>query len=393
MDSIDVSVLAGNPVKVLHVVIGLDVGGAELMLTRLVLSHSDQNGIDHVVVSLTSKGVLAERLEANNVKVIALGISSFMNLPKGILKLWRTLRLLKPDLVQTWLYHADFLGGLVARVAGVKKVIWSVRSTDITKGGSKATLLVRWMCARLSKVIPTTILFAANTSREAHEELGYDDARARVIPNGFDVASLKKKALSDVSVRCEFGIDDSYRTIISVGRFHPVKDHKTFIQAAAMLADKYDDLRFVLLGRDVDSTNPDLVSLLQNTGKQDLFYLCGQRSNVPSALFGCDIFCLHSVTEGFPNVLGEAMALGLPCVTTDVGDAAYLLDQPSLVASAGDAKSLFKRLDILLAMTSEERQAIGDAAASRVVENFSMDKISSTYFWLYKSLDPPKLTV
>lgn len=372
--------------KVAHVIIGLNVGGAELMLKRLIESHKQRLGIEHIVISLTDQGVLGKQLNEQRITVYCLGMSSIVKGPIAFLKLRKLLKQLRPDIVHTWMYHADLLGGLAARSSGFRNLVWCIRSTDIRKGGSKVTLLVRKVCAWLSGWLPRVIVCAADASRQVHELVGYAPGKMHVIPNGFELEKLLPKRMQGALVRDELGVSQNCKVVITVGRFNPVKDHKTFIEAAGKVAAQRDDVRFMLVGRGLERSNAPLMSMINATGHSDAFYLLGERNDVPACLQASDVFCLHSVTEGFPNVLGEGMAVGLPCVTTDVGDAAYLLAQPEWVVPASSPDRLAEKLIAMLSLPEVTRSAYGAAAALRIRQHFALEAISKRYYELYSSL-------
>ncbi len=386
MGYLDVSGLVRKAVKVTHVIIGLNVGGAELMLKRLIESHFERRDIEHSIISLTDVGVLGEQLTKQGIAVYCLGMSSIMKGPVTFFKLRKLFRKLRPDVVHTWMYHADLLGGLAACSVGLRQIVWCIRSTDIGMGGSKVTLIIRKLCALLSGWLPRVIVCAADASRKVHEAVGYASNKMQVIPNGFELDKLLPTGSNRTDIRDELGISKACTLVISVGRYNPVKDHKTFIEAAGKVATQRNDVGFMLVGRDLEHSNFQLMTLINATGQADAFYLLGERNDVPACLQASDVFCLHSVTEGFPNALGEAMAVGLPCITTAVGDAAYLLDNPEWVVPAASPSKLSDKLDAMLSLSAAERKALGQTAANRICEHFTMDVISRHYFDLYVSL-------
>ncbi|MDP5130893.1 MAG: glycosyltransferase, partial [Paraglaciecola sp.] len=345
--------------KIFHVIIGLNAGGAELMLSRLIKSQLTFCDVQHSVISLTDEGVVGSMLTEHGIKVYSLGMSSIFMGPSVFFKLRSLLKEQQPDIIHTWMYHADLLGGLAARSIGLRRVIWCIRSTDISKGGSKITLLIRKLCAWLSGWLPYKIVCAADASRIVHEAVGYQANKMLVIPNGFDPDKLVVSNTAGLTLRKELGIDPSDMLVISVGRFNPVKDHKTFIAAAGKIAAKFNNVKFLLVGRDLQSTNAALMQMITETNEADMFFLLGERNDVVSCLKASNIFCLHSVTEGFPNVLGEAMAAGLPCVTTDVGDAAFLLNNSHWVVPAESPELLAQKIVELLKLSSEDRIKLG----------------------------------
>lgn len=375
----------GSVIRVCHVIVGLNVGGAESMLKRLI--ESDPASIpESVVVSLTSLGVIGESLRARGVCVHTLGMLSFSHSPITLWRLIRLIRQYRPAIVQTWMYHADLLGGLAARMAGNRNVIWGIRATDIRAGGSFGTVIVRWFCARLSHWVPSVIVCAAEASRRSHVALGYDATKMVVIPNGYDFSWLTASFEARQSLRKQCGINQDEVVVGSLGRFHADKDQENFVQAAGSLAAQYSKLRFLMVGRGLAWDNSQLVEWIDRTGCKDRFVLLGERKDVPRCLAAMDIFCLHSRTEGFPNVLAEAMAMGLPCVTTDVGDAAILLADAGVVVPQGDSAALAQGVKRLLAFDQDSRHALGARAKALVEAKFSMVRARERFEEIYRQV-------
>ena len=369
--------------KVLHIIVGLNVGGAEMMLKRLVGSSSDNPTYQHVVVSLTNMGKLGPLIQAMGVEVHVLGIRYALGFPFALWRLVRLIRDIKPDIVQTWMYHADLLGGLAARMAGNQHVIWGIRTTDVQAGGSFATVFVRWICAQFSYWIPQVIVCVAEASRQSHITVGYDAKKMVVVPNGYDFDWLSASSHERQSLREQCGINQDDVVLGSLGRFHEVKGQENFVRAAAFLAPQYPQLRFLMVGFGVDWNNAPLVDWIVNTGFKDRFVLLGERKDVPQCLAAMDIFCLHSRTEGFPNVLAEAMAMGLSCITTDVGDAAMLLANTGVVVPKEDSAALARGVEHLLLLDQAARHAMGMQAKARVEAEFSIIRARNRFEEIY----------
>lgn len=372
--------------KILHVIVDLDVGGAELILKRLVEDQNQRFSTEHLIISLTDIGTVGQHMKQAGFNVTALGMKGLKELFSVLTRLTRIIRQYQPDIVQTWMYHSDLIGGLAARLAGVKQVVWGIRSTDISQGGSKSTLLIRKLCAWLSCWLPQKIVCAANVSRDIHISVGYSAKKMLVIPNGFDLKQLVATSSQRDALRAELGIHPNDRVVGSVGRYSPVKDHAVFVEAAGRLLTKDTLLKFMLIGRGVETQNTELMTLINATRFPQAFFLLGERADVAACLKSMDFFCLHSRTEGFPNALGEAMALGLPCVTTDVGDAAFLLGKNGLVVPSKDAIALADALDLILARQPSELIAMGAAAQARIQTEFSMQMMTHRFNQLYAEL-------
>jgi glycosyltransferase involved in cell wall biosynthesis len=370
----------------LHVISNLDVGGAELMLKRLASDPLFRaQGLEHHIVSLRDDGVLGPALKAQGVTVYALNACHVALMPLIFFRLWSLIRRTKPDVVQTWMVHSDLLGGLAARLAGVRSVIWGVRTTDYSVE-SRSTRWVRWVCARLSCLVPTRIVCAAQASLLNSQAAGYDASKLMVIPNGFDVDALLASLGSGCAIRERLGLLPEQVVLGCLGRYHPAKDHANFIRAAALVAPHYPKCRFLMVGRGVDSHNTELMDLIHSTGFTERFILLGESKDPAACLDAMDVFVLSSCTEGFPNVLGEAMAMGLPCVSTDVGDAAVLMGSHEWTVPARDASALSIKLQQLLNLPKPERERLGAAARKRVLLSYSMTATSQQFLNLYQSL-------
>jgi len=366
--------------KIVHVIIGLNVGGAELMLKRLVL-HSQQVGqFQHEVISLTELGLIGADLQAQGIPVHVLGMNSAFSLVQTYFKLSQLLKKLAPDVVQTWMYHADFLGGLAAKRQGIKKIIWGIRTTDVTQGGSRLTVGLRKICAKLSYSVPTDIVCAAHVSKDVHIKIGYDASKMHVIPNGFELDKLVATEEDRNKIRQEFNIPRDAIVIGSVGRFNVVKNQKFFVEVARELVKIDPNLIFMLVGRDNTINNNELMGWLSKYHLINSFRLLGQRDDIPHCLKAMDIFCLHSKTEGFPNVLGEAMAVGTLVTSLDVGDAKYLLNNKKFIAQ--DKMKILSILEDILSSIKDFSEVIIENR-ERVLKEFPLSRIVILYEEIY----------
>jgi glycosyltransferase involved in cell wall biosynthesis len=368
---------------VLHVITCVEVGGAEMALYRLILSFQGSE-YDHTVISLIPGGGLYGRFVASGIKLIVLDVRR--SPVSNLLRLYRLMRTLRPDIVQTWLYHADFLGGIAARLAGIRNVIWGIRTTDVNGGCSRTTALIRQLCAPLSRRVPHTIVCVAEAARRSHSLIGYDAARMVVVGNGFDMSVLTSSQgqRGQLRAECGFGPDDI--VLGTLGRFNLDKDHASFVKAAGQLAGRHDRLRFLMVGKNLDSRNTDLMRWIADTGHADRFVLLGERTDVAVCLAAMDIFCLSSRTEAFPNVLGEAMAMGLPCVATDVGDVALLMADTGVIVPKADPDALARGVAGLMALGPAYREQMGQRARERIRATFSMASMRERFERIYENV-------
>lgn len=372
---------------VVHVIVGLDSGGAELMLERLVTASRARGEFRHAVISLTRIGVIGQRLRLAGVEVRALEFRGALGAITGFWRLRSTLRDLRPDIVQTWMYHADFLGGLAARSLGIKRVIWGVRTTFVAYEGSTLTHWLMRVCAWLSASVPAVIVCAADASRRVHERAGYDASRMRVFPNGYDAMRLAQAASQRPASRAIVGATGDADVVIGAcGRFNPVKDFHCFVRAASRVAVRLPNARFALIGRGLDANNPVLAGWLDASGVRGRFALLGERTDLPNCLAALDVFCLSSKSEGFPNVVCEAMGTGVPCVVTDVGDAAQIVGDTGEVVPKEDPDALAAGILRLAELEPGPRQERGHRARQRLEIEFSIEAARARYESLYREL-------
>ena len=373
--------------RVMHIIIGLDVGGAELTLERLISEHlSLKTPIQHSVISLTTIGEIGIRLRKAKISTYALNMKSVFHVPIILLRLIKLLRKNRPDIVQTWMYHGDLVGGLAARAVGIENVIWGIRTTDISKGGSKMTRIIRWLCARMSGFLPTMIVCAAEASRLNHIGLGYKADRMITIPNGVKINNRLGIKNAAYELRKSNNLSERALIIGMVGRFNAVKGHYIFIQAAKKIASQCPNSQFMIVGRDCNKENAKLMEWIRATGIPEKFVLLGQRSDVPTCLRAMDIFIMPSRTEGFPNVLAEAMAMARPCIATDVGDAALILQQFGLIVPSEDPDKMAEAACFLIRASNEFKNALGKSAQEHVNANYTLEKSALSFSELYSSL-------
>jgi glycosyltransferase involved in cell wall biosynthesis len=378
--------------KILHVITGLDVGGAETTLHRLV-STMDAARFPCRVVSLVEPGEVGRRMERDGVRVDSLGMRRGMPSPAGLVRLAGMLRSWRPHLVQTWLYHADLLGlaarGLAFPLGGGPRLVWNIRCAfmDLARYRRTTAMTLR-ACAALSR-LPDAVVTNSGAARDFHLGLGYAPRRFEVIPNGFDAGRFRPDADARRAVRRELGLDDDRLVFGHAARFDPMKDHRTLLRAAALVMGEAPGAVLVLAGRGVDHGNAELAAWLAEAGlPPERVRLLGERADMERVMAAMDVLVSSSSGESFPNVVGEAMACAVPCVVTDVGDSAMLVADTGRVVPAGDASALARAMLDMHRLGPAGRAVLGAAARDRVVARFSPDSAARRYASLYRTLCP-----
>lgn len=375
-------------IRILFITTGLALGGAEMSLLAIV-QHLDRKRFEPQVISLTTLGVIGPRLAALGVPVTALGLRARpLAALAGVLRLRREISRVQPQVVQTWMYHADLLGGLAARAAGVLAVVWGIRNSDLAPGTSRrSTVVVVRLCAWLSGLLPRAIVSVSHAARDIHRRLGYRTPRFEVIGNGFDLDRFAPDPAAREVLRQSLHLPTTTPLVLHVGRFHPQKDHEGLLKAAARLHRARPDVHFLLAGDGVDAGNVVLARAIAEGGLGEVVHCLGPRDDTPRLMAGSDLLVLSSRSgEAFPRVLGEAMACGLPCVTTDVGDSRAIVADCGQVVAPQDEVGLANALIELLHLPEPARAELGQRARQRAVACFDIRQVARTYEALYAEL-------
>lgn len=379
------------PLRVLHIISDLSVGGAEMVLCNL-LSALDRTQFEPLVISLMDKGPLRARLEALGIPVYSPRMASAWPNPLAWWRLLRLVRELRPDVLQGWMYHSNLAASLARAVWRLRApVVWSVHYTlGNLRRERRLTAFVIRLCGRISRTTDS-IIFVSRTSQEQHAALGYDVSRSQVFPNGINLNEFRPSTEARQSVRQELRLTDDAPLIGHIGRYHPMKDHANFLRATRLIVEARPDTHFLLAGRGVTSANAELCQLLQELDLTNCVHLLGERHDIPRLAAALDVFVLASAYgESCPNIIGEAMACGVPCVVTDVGDARWIVGDAGGVVPPRESSALAAQVLHLLSLDATARCALGQAARQRVSDLFSLDSVAQDYAKLYASFQQPE---
>jgi glycosyltransferase involved in cell wall biosynthesis len=374
-----------RPIKILHIVNDLSIGGSEMMLYKL-LSRTNRKKFEPAVISLDGIGKLGDHIRQLGIPVYAMGMKPSVLRPLALLRLARTARRIKPDLIQGWMYHGN-LGAQFARVFAPKpvSVFWNIRqSLSSLDHEKRVTAKAIKLGARLSSW-PAMILNNSSKSVAQHSAIGYQTTNSVVIPNGFDTDLFAPSEEARYDIRAQLGVSHDTFLIGLIGRYHPLKDHNTFLRAAALLLKDYPDLQFVLAGKRVDWNNEALRAQVQELGMVERVHMLGERLDMPQLTAALDVATSSSYEEGFPNIVGEAMSCGIPCVVTDVSDLPWIVGDCGRVVSPRNPQALAKAWKDLIEIGRRGRIVLGAAARSRVTELFSLSSVAEQYEALYES--------
>lgn len=368
----------------MHVISGLSIGGAELMLYRIA-TQCGIGWVKHVVVTMSDLGAVGKQLEAAGVSVYSL------NMPKGRITwggvriFWSILKRQRPNVVQTWMFHADFFAGLLTRLFSKIPVIWNIRQSDTTDDKLIKRLLALAVNPILSYFVPVQIICCGDAVKTAYARSGYCRRKLLSVGNGCDTVRYRPDAVVRSSARARFELTETDLAVGVVGRFHEMKDHNSFVRALGQLREQWPQVVAVFCGEGLSAENTDLAGWLQTVGfPLERCRFLGRQTDMTQIYPMLDVLVSSSRSgEGFPNVLVEGMACGVPCVTTDVGCSREIVGEASQVVQPGKPEALAIAISGLLEKVVRDPVSVAANARDRVVQNFSLDRTMAAYEQLY----------
>ena len=361
--------------KIVHIVTGLGDGGAEHTLFK-ICKHDIKN--KHIVISFKKYGKYFSLLNKLGIKVYCLN-ASFFSIHKFFF-LIKLLQSLKPDIVQTWLVHADFIGSIAARLAGIKKILWNVRYSNIEIDKSKlTTILIIKVLAKLSYIIPEIIVIVSKKAKKIYENKGYDKRKLKFIPNGYDLSNLKGNKDQKIDFQKKIKIKKRIPLIGYVARYDPLKDHLNLLNALSLIRLKGKDFFCTLVGSNINK-NKILINEIKKLKLNNCVRLLGPVKNVSKVMNLLDIHVQSSASEGFPNVVAEAMVHKTPCVVTNVGDSSYIVGKTGWVVPPNDSVKLAKAIETAFnEIGTKNWNKKCNEARVRIKQKFSLSKMIKSY--------------
>lgn len=368
--------------RVTHLITSLAIGGAENAAIRLA-GNLQKRGSSNQIVSILPFPQYAREV---TVPAFSLGVRRAWDLPKAMHRLSRIVGEHRSTVLCTWLYHADLVGGLMRVTCRNKiSVTWNLRTSEPKGQRLGSSRFIRPLCAKFSRWLPDHIVGNSEAVVRTHVGLGYCKSKIQCVPNGYDLTRFSSDLAKRQAVRASLGIHQNEKLVGMVARWHPAKDHATFLAAVAKARMAHPEIRVFLAGSGVIAENEDLQRLIKENGLASNVLQLGLRADIESLLNAADVMCLFSnAEEGFPNAVAESMACERCCVASDTGGTAEVLGDCGVLVPRSDPVAAGAALCGMLELPQAERDRIGRKARLRVMEKFSLDTVTDRYLALWQ---------
>jgi glycosyltransferase involved in cell wall biosynthesis len=352
--------------KILFLARQLNIGGAERQLVILA-NELASRGHDVVIASYYPGGALSEKLDSRRVRLISLEKRSRWDLFSLCVKVLKVMKQERPDVLHGWMYTQNIVATMVRIFYPRVKLFWCVRSSNLDDTLDWTERLAVWLQSRLSGFVDCVVV---NSLAGLEHAVAGGIARSKTlfIPNGIDTNVFFPNEAERKRVREDWRFDDSAKVVGYVARFDPIKNHALFLKAASQIAAERPEVRFVCVGHGNASYVKELKELSRTLGLENKVNWIQARPDVRAVYNALDVFCSASLSEGFPNVIGEAMACGRHCVVTDVGDSKLLVGATGVVVPSNDVEALAAGLREKL----DVRETLNLRARQRILENFTV---------------------
>jgi glycosyltransferase involved in cell wall biosynthesis len=353
------------------------------MLSQLA-SHLVQTGNNVTIITLKTEHGWDKEFASSGAEILHLADSNKTVLGK-IYEIYQILRVKRPDIVSSWLYKSDFVSSLACLIYRKSKLVWNVRHAGLDRDSTSFKTRALVTCLGYLSFIPDKILTCSETAILTHKKKRYQKSKMHLIDNGVDINKYFPSNSGNKNTKSKFGDDENTFIIGIVGRFSKTKNHKLFVEIAEKLLTNNCNIKFVMIGKYLDWQNEVLNKLIYDKKIRKHFILMGEQNNIHTLLPELDLFLLTSNGEAFPNVLIEAMACGVPCISTNVGDCRRILGDIGHVVNNHDVNAFVSEIERYMLLSEEEQRVHRKSVRAWVETNFEISRKLSEHEAFLKS--------
>ena len=367
--------------KILYITPGIESGGAENILFNIVKSKNIE---EVIIISLTDIGFYGMRLINQGYKVYALNMQKNFLLVFKFIYLVILIKKFRPKYIHTWLYHANLIGGIAGKIARVKRIYWSIHH-DYEYSNFMMMIEMKILTI-LSYLIPNKIIYCSKMVQKNHIKNGYKKSISQTIENGISTSQFKPNKKFRKELRNQFNIGNDCLLLGNVSRYHPIKDHENLFKALSLLNKEKINFKCILVGRGLINTNKDLLKKIKKFNLSDKVILYGKSFEIYKIMAGLDLHILSSKKEAFGMVLLEAMSTGIPCLSTDVGEAKNIIGNTGWIVNVSDPSALAFKISKIV-NEKINLDTFSSLRRERILRKYSLEKMIKSYSEIYKEIN------
>lgn len=371
--------------KIVHIITGLKEGGAESTLYK-ICKYDVKN--EHIIISFDKFGKYFFLLKKLRVKVYQLNLKYY-----SIIKFFyliKLIRSLKPNVVQTWLVHGDLIGGVASKLAGINQIVWNIRYSKLENRviKLKTFFLIKFL-SKLSFIIPKMIIVVSKSALKNCKDLGYCNRKLKLVQNGYKIFILNYKK-QKIDYRKKYKIKKNIPILGTVARHDLTKDHQNLLKALSIVRKK-NNFRCLLIGSNISKKNKILVNQIKKFELSNYVKLLNNTNNILQSMRSLDIHISSSLTEGFPNVVAEAMTCGTPNIVTNVGDSALIVGKTGWIVPPKNFLKLANTIEKALSEIGKKNwKKRCNQARLRIKSNFGIRKMIRSYNLVWSEVQNKK---
>ena len=380
--------------KIIHIINSLKKGGAEGNLFRLCKFHKKKykNNIDIIIITLIDNGFYEDELKKLGVSIFSLNIfisSKLIYNIKKILTLRNFLKKENPDLIQSWMYHSNFVSLFIPRTF-YYKLFWNIRHSELnTKISKKKTILLSIICGLFSRIVPKKIIYCSERSINFHEKYHfYSKNKNALVYNGFSDKTFSPLNRLRVKFRKRNKIKKTDIILGYAGRYARQKNIFSMLNAFSKISKKYDNVYLYMVGRDISKENEELNSSINKLKIKDKIFYLKQQNNLQEFYNGIDLLLLVSHSESFPNVIAESMLCSTPVLSSNSGCSKKIINGYGFIMKNNDYQSIIKNLNKVLRYLKYKKQEwkfLKKNSRLQIKKNFSIPSMADKYLktWIF----------
>ena len=367
--------------KIFNIISGLNRGGAETLLYNFIINDFKNT---HIIISLSKNGYYKKVLLDKNYEVYDFETDNFFKLFSSTYKIFKILKKHKPNILQTWLYKADFIGSILSLFTNIK-LYWSLHHSK--PQNFKINIKTRFsylILSIFSFVFPNKIFCCGKEVKLFHSKIGYKRSKLKVIFNGYDINKFNLK--NNNKYLTKLSLNNKMFILGTVARWDKYKDFQTLFKSLNILDKHFKNWRLIIAGSNLTNKNNKLRKLIEKNNIIDKVLAIGEINDVENLYKIMSLNLLISKAEGFPNVLAESMLSGVPCIATDVGDNKLIISEYGMTVKPNDYEDLANKISnfILNLSNKNQHESLKKECRKTIMKNYSLEKMIKNYneYWL-----------